>query len=867
MTSRLKRKLDNMGVDVQSNSPRLTENFCLIGTPLPPLEKSKDTGEFVPLWKQEVRDEQGRRRLHGAFTGGFSAGYYNTVGSKEGWTPSTFSSSRSERAFKKQAKPEDFMDDEDLAELRESKKLVDTTEETDIFGGTQAELARRGEPEKDSIANALESLLPPAKDSVGARMLKKMGWRPGQGVGPRITYRQLRAQEGRPVGKNEVVDEEADKHLYAPRDTQTIVFEKKENSFGLGYSPGQGLIGSVQGKSGQTVESGPNLSAGFGLGALNDAEDDDIDVYDRGASREHRGMAYDVGETEDDDRITLGPKQQRDSKGAQRNAIASVTFRDGRPIVSGFVLFEKPLIEERWFPIPDTPKGWVPDPRRVWASDPSSKQDEDKMIPPASAPPEHRGWIKGKSADERGSLLGETPLLSAPRSVFDYLSQKDRDRLKNLASSLTSGKTPSQLPPPPPMPINVPRTDARTAQAALKGFQPFTTNPEKQLRYTTYLQSQASPDAPEIKPMAGQNNDNFNKEVEDYAKAALIFKPVSGAMAGRFATASTTEMIGSTYQGLHKPTKDDYAKLDSRQEAEAKEEEESPKAHAARMGMFGPLTREVIVWQPARLLCRRFGVKDPYPDGIPGEETASTVTLAKNDAWQAEVLKGAPNLTVSSSSAAPSDDITSPASGEDGKRDLANIGLGEDEGQGKDTLTYERPAKDIFKAIFASDEEDSDEELNVQMAKPGKDATTSETVPVAKEASNAKANHLLPTQILPAEPVDLTTFKPTFVSKSEREGRNKGKDKDKKDKKKKGRMVVSFDVEDESESREKTLKEKKDRPRKRQKERAPPDEDDQSMWVEKPPPELVKKGFIPAELPAKTEETLNRGRKRAVDFL
>jgi hypothetical protein len=25
-----------------------------IGTPLPPLEKSKDTGEFVPLWKQEA---------------------------------------------------------------------------------------------------------------------------------------------------------------------------------------------------------------------------------------------------------------------------------------------------------------------------------------------------------------------------------------------------------------------------------------------------------------------------------------------------------------------------------------------------------------------------------------------------------------------------------------------------------------------------------------------------------------------------------------------------------------------------------------------------------------------------------------------
>ena len=27
---------------------------------------------------------KGRRRFHGAFTGGFSAGYFNTVGSEEG---------------------------------------------------------------------------------------------------------------------------------------------------------------------------------------------------------------------------------------------------------------------------------------------------------------------------------------------------------------------------------------------------------------------------------------------------------------------------------------------------------------------------------------------------------------------------------------------------------------------------------------------------------------------------------------------------------------------------------------------------------------------------------------------------------------
>jgi len=41
----------------------------------------------VGLHEQTVRDAQGRLRFHGAFTGGFSAGYFNTVGSKEGQIP------------------------------------------------------------------------------------------------------------------------------------------------------------------------------------------------------------------------------------------------------------------------------------------------------------------------------------------------------------------------------------------------------------------------------------------------------------------------------------------------------------------------------------------------------------------------------------------------------------------------------------------------------------------------------------------------------------------------------------------------------------------------------------------------------------
>jgi G patch domain-containing protein 1 len=50
------------------------------------------------------------------------------------------------------------------------------------------------------------------------------------------------------------------------------------------------------------------------------------------------------------------------------------------------------------------------------------------------------------------------------------------------------------------------------------------------------------------------------------------------------------------------------------EEKEAEKKEEDPKVHAARLGMYGPITREVRPWQPERLLCERFGVKDPDPD-------------------------------------------------------------------------------------------------------------------------------------------------------------------------------------------------------------------------------------------------------------
>ena len=60
-----------------------------------------------------IQDEQGRQRFHGAFTGGFSAGFYNTVGSVEGFKPTAFVSSRSNRANVQRQTARDLVDDDD----------------------------------------------------------------------------------------------------------------------------------------------------------------------------------------------------------------------------------------------------------------------------------------------------------------------------------------------------------------------------------------------------------------------------------------------------------------------------------------------------------------------------------------------------------------------------------------------------------------------------------------------------------------------------------------------------------------------------------------------------------------------------------
>jgi G patch domain-containing protein 1 len=110
-----------------------------------------------------------------------------------------------------------------------------------------------------------QALLPAVSDSPGARILRKMGWRPGQGIGPRLTLAQKRAQDRQlglaetDVNEMEVDDGgEAAKHTYAPRDTPAVTSVRKADAHGLGYQPGLGLHQQMGNAS--DAHAGPNLS-------------------------------------------------------------------------------------------------------------------------------------------------------------------------------------------------------------------------------------------------------------------------------------------------------------------------------------------------------------------------------------------------------------------------------------------------------------------------------------------------------------------------------------------------------------------------------------------------------------------------------
>lgn len=694
-TDRLRRRLRDVDAGELAD---LTESFCYIGTPLPDLnDRKKDHNELKPIWQQEARDAQGRRRFHGAFTGGFSAGYFNTVGSKEGWTASSFRSSRADKQAGKQpqqntgSRPEDFMDEEDLEDWKAAQQVSTSS----AFGETKhddrlvAGLRQAGGSAGDALASSLFGELGLShNETQGFKLLRRMGWKEGQGLGPRVNAEKkarllslISSSGGSAVATSSQVTLEDMQHMYAPPPTSLLA------------------LTAVSRRSRR------------GLGAENKPTLQETLASSRKPAARAAGISSGTPSSED-------------------------TWPDGRPILSGFHLASEPLPPEASFPAQPLPPDWQPDPSRVWKRHASNSGSQSAQSQATSTSPA-----------SRGQLLGEARIPGPPPSIAAFLSAKALERLA-ADSSASLAAAPATYPT--IEHVEVPRLDVATARQALQGFAPFAADPAIQDRYSNYLRGQvdaSSEEARQLPVPPHMTAEQFSNELREFSKSAAIFRPMSSAIASRFTTASASVMAHETSAtsatpGLRQPappsksTEEDESKSSGHEPV--KELSEAQKA--AQMDNFGHLTRKVEAWAPERLLCKRFGVPEPpitrkqrgedqdrrqshskaaRPDaedesdpfyGSSRTSKSKSANVRVDQHWernkeQLKALAAGPTpLALEAGAASP----IPPTANTESESGEGEVGLGDDERQGRETLTYVKPSADVFKAIFASDEEDSD---------------------------------------------------------------------------------------------------------------------------------------------------------------
>lgn len=238
-----------------------------------------------------------------------------------------------------------------------SRKLV-ATEEFDILGGTERELANRRKQQQQEdekrgselsfIGSSLVDMLGPPRDSVGVRLLRKMGWRPGQGVGPRMIKRPREESE------DEDEDDAFIKDItFAPRDTPIENFQIKKDTYGLGYDISTSVPEIAEMKrlrelakkkeaeddkkrSSFGVFNSSRSSDAFGLGAFED-EGDDEDVYgDRGMKGYNRVLYEDEGGMTRDELKAQERKRKREKEEDYRREASKSKCSDGRLPLKGF---------------------------------------------------------------------------------------------------------------------------------------------------------------------------------------------------------------------------------------------------------------------------------------------------------------------------------------------------------------------------------------------------------------------------------------------------------------------------------------------------------------------------------------------------
>lgn len=590
------------------------DSCCLVGTPLIDLipEDAKFSVKAKRPEEQIVTDERGRQRFHGAFTGGFSAGYFNSVGTKEGWTPSTFKSSKSEQKVDKKPssqRPEDFMDEEDFSEHGIAPKTLKVKSDYKDY-----EPAAKKKLPAD-IGFNFDDMIKPTRSTLGVRMLKKMGWREGQGIGPRIKrkLRKLKTKIAHEPGRkiygvalpsesdeSELDEEQEDEYLVSTFDINEFQFEIKEDMFGLGYK--RLNVGNLFGQESQTSAAAAGSSASIANLLFPTMADNG-----KKNAKSIAGQAFGVGDFEDDEDIDvyqqdslnkyyfdLDSQKHQEAKKQLNKSYGFGAFEDDVSILKKFSQSQKKQQPAKVFAAPIIPPGF--DLNHKFDRKFSTGAKDSADIGSNGQQLDDSMNVYLKSMSERAQMLGEKPL--QVDSVFDLIKPTDREFLERQQQKQTQAAPEME-------------TKKPAAELSKRDELERIAQEKKAKRYEEYVGYVKKNYKDPYSFVDTQNMTEWEKQQEktEFQKrydAQVKLLEVAKASNAKFVSSATL-----TAQNVEVSTQapKDQAKVD-----EEKRENETEQDKAVREKKYGQATRVEYEWRPHNTLCKRFNVPNPYPD-------------------------------------------------------------------------------------------------------------------------------------------------------------------------------------------------------------------------------------------------------------
>eukprot|EP01040_Poterioochromonas_malhamensis_P011272 gene11272-12280_t len=623
--------------------------------------------------KNTVRDESGRQRFHGAFTGGFSAGYYNTVGSEEGFQPKTFVSSRKQRAEKNVQSIRDFMDEEDglLGGSLTAKNEVDSFQPQNEQRQKSKSVLFEDEATSENsraVQLLLANLVIEPTNTMGKRILGVLGWKPGMAIGPRVKkveYSNLA------LSRNSLPQQSLEDGMItvAPREDKSA-FEvyptPKTNYQGIGYVPnefdsardeweGRGEnarydeeenryrvsdLFKKNDPSNKSVDESARRKPQKRKTAVYLDDDDDIAFHDDEEDRFHYSKTAifegDLDEDEDNNPKKLQKKEQEINQYIQSSADPTAPTipkhlpqirspSDNKLPLPGFHVAQNAQMIPSFFPPPEIPKDFKPIHvfRVIEDTEVSQQTDKDSLL--VNTLKIHRVNIL-ENAEKRKNLL-------------ETVNQEITDNEEKAEAKKADGVTkPSKVPS--VFDYLKPADRARILGLAQKINPTFNTTTSTDLKQTVPKPLLADLEIEKPAVVASPVEEERRPLLVSSSLLTSAFAGLSESFKNRFTTSAATantatpgdpvNPIGVVKEGL--ASLQEYTQLVQEKQKQFITSADSTKTTDSLKS--GPpsqrIHRMTVLWTPNPLLCKRCHIKMPEIATI-AQSSSSTSTVAMSE--------------------------------------------------------------------------------------------------------------------------------------------------------------------------------------------------------------------------------------------